>query len=243
MLFRFSVLLIAIGISFRGVSAGSLEPVGVCYGESLGPKWNRQFEALISEIFTQSGIDIVIKPAPTRRSHTMIRQDQCKIFASVSQGGELPNKDYIRIHDPLFEIELNLYTHPNQPFIYQRTSDDMFKNLSQLDNDLLTIGYFRIGALDQYFSKFTQGDTLSLNQFEQGVHLLQRKRIQFFVTPMAHYLKHEYLDDLTTEVVYVDTLFRDDISFYLHRSLVEHQPRIEATIRRLRKEKFSPILQ
>jgi len=218
-------------------------PIQFCYGESLGPHWNQEFEQVMAEIFTRLGVEFRMVPAPTRRSQSMIDQQQCDIFPSVTLGHAGRYQHHVLIDEPLFDIELNIYSYAGQSVEHQKTEGSLFERLRQFDRKGVHVGYFRAEGLNEFFKQFAQGTTMPLNRFDQGFHLLQRQRIDFYITPITSYLKGYYLKDLQSQVVQVDTLFTDTISIHVRHSLSHLKPELEQVIRQLRAEGFSPIFQ
>ena len=216
-------------------------PIQFCYGESLGPHWNQKFEEVMAEIFTRLGVEFRMVPAPTRRNQSMIDQQQCDLFASVTREHAGRYKHHLLIDEPLFDIELNLYSYVGQTVELQKIEGPIFERLLQLDQEGVHVGYFRAEGLNEFFKQFAQGQATPLNRFDQGFHLLQRQRIDFYITPITSYLKHYYLKDFQSQVVQVDSLFTDTISIHVRHSLSHLKPELEKIIRQLRAEEFSPI--
>ncbi len=214
-----------------------------CYGESLGPHWNQLFEMVMAEAFARLDVGFRLTPAPTRRNQAMISQQQCDMFTSVTGEYSVHYPHYFLIEEPLFDIELNVYSYLGQTKVFQAVEGAMFERLLQFDQQGVHVGYFREEGLGEFFKQFQQGQTMPLNRFEQGFHLLQRQRIDFYVTPITLYLKGYYLKDLESQVVQVDSLFSDTISLYVNHAFEPMKPKLEKIIRQLREERFSPILQ
>tara|TARA_B100000446_G_scaffold45279_1_gene41263 strand:+ start:1151 stop:1465 length:315 start_codon:yes stop_codon:yes gene_type:complete len=104
----------------------------------------------------------------------MIDQQQCDLFASVTREHAGRYQHHVLIDEPLFDIELNVYSYVGQPVEFRKIEAPIFERLLQFDQKGVHVGYFRAEGLNEFFKQFSQGQATPLNRFDQGFHLLQR---------------------------------------------------------------------
>lgn len=205
-------------------------PVKICTGKAFGVSYDRLINDFLSQVFQESGLDADVLYVPTKRAEFAFKNRNCEVFFAGNQSfGRMIERDDIFVVDvETIRVSLMLYGKPsetNAPF-----------NLEQLNANNTTVAYFSSGAMDTFMTRFPKAGLVPVVTIEDGVKLLKKARVDYFIFPLIKSFELEGIKSLPPDLQSI-TLATVPLYIWADNTLQPYETALRQSVEKVKQQR------
>lgn len=234
---KLALLLLATLCFFR-VSWAESNTVKVCTGKAYGVSYDQLIDRFLTRVFADSGLNAQIIYVPTKRAEFAFKNRNCDAFFAGTQSfDKLVQRDDIFLVDTE-TIRVNLELYAAKP----QASGFSF-NLNQLNDANTSIAFFSSTGMDRFMTQFPKAAHVPITAIEDGVKLLTKARVDYFIFPVIMSFKHDALRQVPQDNK-VATLANVALYIWLDNSYLPYKVALRESVSNARESlQFKPIFR